>query len=417
MKILFVSPYLPHPRCGHGAGVFIYGMIEKLMTNHDVSLISFCDKRELELSKDFEQLPVECVFIPRGKGARKNFFWNAYLVAVRSLQLLRSILLWQPYYVAKFHHPRMVRELRSLTSRQQFDIVQIEFSQMGQYAKHVLSGKTVLHEIDVSFRPSYRKYRNSKSPFHKAVAYIEWCRWAKYEPVLVDIFDHVLTLSDQDRLLLNWLKPGRKNISYFPLAVDVAREIPAPASRDRQTLLFVGTFSHYPNVDAVRWLCSKIFPLVLRRFPQATLSIVGPHPPADLLDIAASDSRIRVLGFVDDVNVYLRRCSVFVAPIRFGGGVKTKVLGALAQGIPVVSTKIGVEGIDGVESDAILVDNSPEGIANHICDLFEHPERAAMVGERGWNVVESTYSWDRIIARLLTIYQSILTESNGRPRS
>ena len=115
---------------------------------------------------------------------------------------------------------------------------------------------------------------------------------------------------------------------------------------------------------------------------------------------------IEVTGFVPDVDAYLRRCAVFVAPLRFGGGVKNKVLVAMAQGIPVVATRLGVEGIDGLVPECVRVGDSAEQLAAHIAALFENPAQADVIGRAGWNVVKTGYSWDKIISRLHEIYDA-----------
>ncbi len=112
---------------------------------------------------------------------QRNIYWNLYLATVRLAQLIQSVILWQPYYVSKFHHPRIARLISKLTKTEHYNIVQSQYTQMAEYVKHTDSGKTVLHEIDVSNRPAYRSSRKTNSIFLKAFAYIEWCRWYLYE--------------------------------------------------------------------------------------------------------------------------------------------------------------------------------------------------------------------------------------------
>jgi hypothetical protein len=177
MKILIVSPYLPHPQCGHGTGVFVYGLLQQISRRHAVTLISFCDKQELILPNDLRTLPIKLYKVPRGKGAQSNLLWNVYLVSIRLFQLVRSIVFWQPYYVSKFRHTRMARLIERVTQEEPYDIVQFEFLQMAQCMKCIRSGKSVLHEYDVAFRPAYRRYKKATSLLIKAVMFIEWCRW------------------------------------------------------------------------------------------------------------------------------------------------------------------------------------------------------------------------------------------------
>ena len=407
MKILIVSPYLPHPLCGHGAGVFIYKFIHHISKKHRVTLVSFCDQSERILAEDLKQLPLELHLVPRVKGAQETFSLNFPLVLIRILQLIRSVILWQPYYVSKFRHPRMSRLVKRLTRDHGYDIVQFEFTQMGQYARYVQSGKILLHELDVSYRPSYRRYQSARSLLMKALTFIEWCRWARYEPKLARSVDRVLTVTDQDRLLLEWLTNSH-NISYFPHAVDIPQQAPQYSQRESHSLLFVGSYSHSPNTDAAIWLCRDIFPLVQKIYPGSTLYIVGSNPPEGLREFGRLNAKIKIPGFVESVDEYLQRCAVFIAPLRIGGGVKNKILFAMAQSIPVVSTKVGIEGIDGIEPGAVLIGNSEQKLVDHIFHLFENPGLADETGKRGKEIVREWYSWEKVIADLEQIYEHCL---------
>ncbi|HEY6192839.1 MAG TPA: glycosyltransferase family 4 protein [Bacteroidota bacterium] len=404
MKILLVSPYLPHPLSGHGTGAFMYGLLTKIAPRHEVTLVSFCDKRELGLAGDLRALPIRLHAVPRGKGGQANVWWNLYLAATRALQSLRSVLLWQPYYVAKFYHPRMARLIGRITAESSHDIVQLEMVQMAQYAGSAASGKQILQAHDVAFRPAYRRFRSAGSLPGKILSFVEWCRWAMYERRMTGKFDGVICVTEQDKMLLERLTSST-NISYLPRGVDVAEEFPPYSGRESESLLFVGTFSHRPNTEAALWLAGEIFPLVLQKFPRAVLSIIGSNPPRELQELAARMPQIRILGFVDDIGSHFRTSSVFAAPLRSGGGVKVKILHAMGQGIPVVTTSVGIEGIEGMTPETALIGESAERLAGHICGLFADRERAAAAGRLGWQAMRSYYSWDRVVERLEGIYK------------
>jgi glycosyltransferase involved in cell wall biosynthesis len=408
MKVLIVSPYLPHPLSGHGTGTFMYGLLTHIAPRHEITLVSFCDKRELALAADLSALPLRLHAVPRGKGAQRNLGWNMYLALTRLLQFVRSLLLWQPYYVAKFYHPRMARLIQQLTRESSFDIVQLEMVQMAQYISSSARGKSVLHAHDVAFRPAYRRFRSAPSMIARCFSFIEWCRWARFERRFARKFDGILCVTEQDKMLLERLTSSRR-ISYLPRGVDVADNLPPYESRVRENLLFVGTFSHRPNREAALWLAGEIFPLVLKRFPGSTLSIIGLDPPADLQELAARTPQIRILGFVDDVRVHLRSAALFVAPLRTGGGVKVKILHAMGQGIPVVTTSVGIEGIEGITPGSALVGETAERLAEQICTLLADRKQAAQVGRMGWEAMRTRYSWDRVTLRLEEIYKQAMS--------
>lgn len=407
MNIFIVSPYLPHPRALHGTGVFMFGLLQHLTQHHRVTLVSFCDDKEAVLADDLKTLPLDLHTIPRAKGRQSNILANAYLALKRLYQFILSVILWQPYYVRKFRDWRMARLIARITRQERFDIVQFEFAQMGQYEHYARSGKKILHEHDVTFRPAYRRYKKSRSLLKRGVMFLEWCRWARYEPALARHFDHVLTVTEQDNLLLR--KLSRTNqISYLPRGVAIPDRIPKYERREPGSLVFVGTFAHHPNVDSAFWLLGEIFPLVLQKYPATILYIIGSDPPSGLYKLASENPGVRILGYVDDVVPYLRECAVFVAPLRYGGGVKLKIIHAMAQGIPVVTTRVGSEGIDGIEDDSFLLGNSSRKIAEGICALLDNPALARKVGENGYELVKQRYSWKSTSLRLEQIYHTVV---------
>ena len=407
MDILIVTPYLPHPAAAHGTGVFMYSLLEQIAPRHRITVLSFCDAEEERMAGGLRALGVDLRIVRRAKGAQRGLASTAVLALRRGLQLLRSILLWEPYYVAKWRDPRMARLVRALTERTRFDIVQCEFAFMGQYAAFSRRGKTVLHEHDVTYRPAYRRYRQARATAARAVLFLEWCRWARYERRLVARFDHVFTVTEQDRMLLARLS-GSDRISYLPRGVDTAEAPVAYAAREPHSMLFIGTFRHQPNIDAARLLAEEILPLVAREFPDTVVDVVGADPPAALVARAAAGPGLRVPGYVADVTPYLRRAAVFVAPLRFGGGVKLKIIHAMAAGIPVVTTRVGIEGIDGITGDAVAIGSTPDALAGLVCRFFRDPALAARTGSSGYAAVARHYAWTEVAATLERRYAQII---------
>lgn len=411
MKILIVTPYLPHPKCGHGGGVYLYKLIENLMHRHQLTVISYYDNLEKSLLEDLNSIPVNFFFIYRNKGFQTSSLKNLQLFFRRLFQFLISILLWEPYYVSKYKNRRTASLISKITSDNNFDIIQFEYTQMAQYVKNVTQGKTILHEIDVSYRPAYRRFKKSKSIFKKLIYYIEWCRWAKYEPNIISRFAAVLTVTEQDRLLLKWLTK-KDHIYYFPHAIDIPHNIPLYSSRESFSILFVGSYLHQPNVDAAIWLCKEIFPQIKHKYKNSNLYIVGPNPTDEILSLADKLLGINIVGFVDKVEVYFQKCSVFVAPLRFGGGVKNKILYAMANGIPVITTKVGIEGIENFNSASIFCVNSTEKFIEQICFIFTNPDIASSMSHRAYQAISETYSWEKVLNRLDDIFIRIVKSSN-----
>jgi len=407
MNILVISPYVPSRHAGHGTATFMGGLLERLAPGHEVTLATFCDDAETAFVPELEQAGIHVEIVRRSRGMRPSLVENGVLAAQRGVSLVRSIGTWTPYYAVKWRDARMLRLVERLTSERRFDIVQCELAFMAEYARAARSGKIVLHEHDLAFRPAYRKAHRQGRGAARFAATADWCMWARYELAAARAADTVLTVTEQDRRLLMRLT-NTDNVSYLPRAVDAVR-VRADDARDGSTVVFVGSFSHHPNVDAALSLIRDVAPRVLARCPAARFVVAGKNPPASVVAAASAIPAVTIAGFVPDVDGLLRRATVFAAPLHFGGGIKIKILHAMACAAPVVTTAVGMEGIEGaVPGGSILVERTADGLAGHICGLLEDPARARSIGLAGHEVVSTFYSWDRVVRRLEEIYSDTL---------
>ncbi len=158
--------------------------------------------------------------------------------------------------------------------------------------------------------------------------------------------------------------------------------------RDKSKLLFVGGFTHAPNVDAVRYLCAEVLPLVHKEYPAAEAVIVGDCAP-DKIKALASD-KVKILGHVPDMEPYLRASYISVAPLRFGAGMKGKVGEALAYGLPVVTTSIGAQGFELVHEQNIMVADTAEDFAGCICKLMSNSSLYRKLAHNGPEFIRNT---------------------------
>jgi len=214
--------------------------------------------------------------------------------------------------------------------------------------------------------------------------------------------DMVLTVTADDKQALLKEDP-QLNISVIPNIHTLPANVASRANR--RDLLFVGGFSHTPNVDAILYFCREILPLVLQQLPQARLWVVGNAPPPEIVALASEN--VIVTGYALYLAPYLESALVSVAPLRFGSGMKGKIGEAMAWGIPVVTTTIGAEGMglqDGVDA---LVADTPEDFAQRIIQLHENPELWDSVAQNARKRVKREWSPDAVDRSLTEILAGI----------
>jgi GT2 family glycosyltransferase len=210
----------------------------------------------------------------------------------------------------------------------------------------------------------------------------EWRAMERTELDCARAADATVVVTDVERLALE--ERGITQVHIVPTIHDAAR-IPARAYEETSGVLFIGGYNHTPNVDAALWLCDAIMPIVWRSKPELKLTLLGSSPPENVLALASE--RVTVPGFVRDVEPYFAKARVFVAPLRFGAGMKGKVGHALSYGLPTVLTDIAIEGFT-PSANGCLRANTPEDFAAAILAVYDDREKWTAMSARAKEAVE-----------------------------
>ena len=230
-----------------------------------------------------------------------------------------------------------------------------------------------------------------------------------YERFMFTPYRRTVVVSEADRDELRALNPAL-NIEVIPNGVDLRYFTPDnKEARETYTLLFTGNYEYAPNVDAALRLVHEVLPAVRAHIPAARLRLVGNAPPPELQALASDV--ITVTGRVPDVRPYLARASVFVSALRFGAGIKNKVLEALAMGCPVVATPLSADGIAARDGHEIIIaglDALPEAVVR----LLNDPPLREALSANGRALIESRYSWGRVAEMYETLYEETKVDSS-----
>jgi glycosyltransferase involved in cell wall biosynthesis len=163
-----------------------------------------------------------------------------------------------------------------------------------------------------------------------------------------------------------------------------------PTFGEREQLLFIGNFSHRPNVDAIHFLAREILPLIRKSLPRIELLVVGDNAPPEFAEYTSSG--LQLLGYVSDLNPIFAGCRVSVAPIRFGSGVNGKIGEALSYGLPVVTNTIGAEGWGFTDGDQVLIADAPDDFAAAVVRLYENAELWQKLSDNGYRHIAENYT-------------------------
>jgi glycosyltransferase involved in cell wall biosynthesis len=243
--------------------------------------------------------------------------------------------------------PAFESALRRLQAEQRFDLVQIEGLELGAYHRAVDGPGLIFDDHNVEYLLQRRAFeidlRRPRRAHAALYSLLQWRRLLRAERALGQAADAVLAVSPQDAARLKRLTD--RPVAVVANGLELAG-VPAQSSTADPTgqLLFDGTMSFRPNHDAATWFCRRVLPRLRQRRPAARFWVVGRDPLPELVRFNFEPRGVAVTGFVPSVEPYWQRADLYVLPMRIGGGVRFKALEALARGLPIVSTALGMEG-------------------------------------------------------------------------
>lgn len=436
MRLLFLTPQLPYPP-RQGATLRNFNLIRELARNHSVDLITLLAPGEsLAADNRLHTLCGRIAAIPQPVRTRTQ----------RALETLASPL---PDMARRLDTPALHTTLRAWlrdVGAEPYAVIQFEGIEMTPY---LATAQAILRENAASSPAPALVFDNHNCEYllqkrnalndlrvpSRIVAgiysTIQWWKLRRYERQVCLLADATLAVSGPDAAALAALTQNRAAIHVIPNGITpngiqteehAAEQFAQPGAEQAGntshkpiTLVFTGKMDYRPNVDAVLWFAHHVLPRLLDDYPQLRFQIVGmnPHPRVAALRHAPEIApHIEVTGSVEDIQPYIQDATVFVIPLRVGGGTRFKVLEALIAGRPTVSTALGVEGIGVVHGEHLLIADTPVDFATAVTRLLEDQRAQGgnlcrALGHKARNFVAQNYAWSSIAPQLDTVYQGL----------
>lgn len=254
---------------------------------------------------------------------------------------------------------------------------------LGELIKKYTNAKILYCMHDLHFLRKMREYSFTRNSKDLEESYM----WKKVESHAFNIADIILTFSHKEKEILEGNLKGKK-IYVIPLFIfDKIPVNEPPLFKERKDILYLGGFKHSPNIDAVEWLIKDIYPSLKKKI-KAKLYIVGSEPPDE---IKKQSSRwIKVTGFVEDITPFFNRMRIFLSPLRFGAGLKGKIVMSMAHGLPVVTTPIGAEGF--LSDEIMIVRENAEEIIDAAAEIYTNEKLWKKIQENALEYVKDNFS-------------------------
>jgi glycosyltransferase involved in cell wall biosynthesis len=409
MRVLLVVPVPPQADGAGAIPVLLDAELEGLRQRHEVTLVTAVGDEpgeEEAVARLRERVEIHVADRRRpAPGAR------------RRRRQLRMAARWArgrwPWRTVWYADPGIQRLIDRLAALREFDLVAVEDSAMSVFrypagVPTVFTHHEVLRPRPVDWRPGPpRRWPGW------AFGELDWRRWASFQRQAWGGFDRVQVFSRRDAAAIAELAPevaARVRVDPFGLVLPPAGD---PARQAAGTMLFVGAFHHPPNRDAALWLAREILPAVRERYPAARLRIVGSGPPPEVRALAGP--AVEVVADAPTVIPHTEEAAVVMAPVRTGGGMRMKVLQAMAAGKAVVTTPRGTEGYTGFgEEPPLAVGEAAEEIAAATADLLGDDRRRLELGARAREFAERHHSPEAWAERQTAVYEEAIAERQGR---
>jgi glycosyltransferase involved in cell wall biosynthesis len=389
-RLLVLLPDLPYP-LDAGAKIRNNGLLRLLADDHEVDALAF---GEADCGAELAKLVRRSVVVPP-PAARSP--------VRRAADMARTGL-------PDVAHRRVSRsfreELRCFLQDGAYDAVQAEGIEMAGYLWYTGAGRRIYDAHNAEYLLQRRFAEAAPTLAGRLYSRVQWRRLARFERDVIRSSRLTLAVSHHDANQLRALASSEANVQVVRNGIDGSTYDFAPSRADvPPNVLFLGKLDFRPNADALRWFVDDVLPALRAAVTQVRLFAVGAAPPEWLVRVGQHDERVAVTGYVPDERPYLERCAALILPLRVGGGSRLKALIALASGVPIVSTRVGMEGLEAEPGLHYLAAESPAEWVDALQRLLSDTLLRQRLAHAGRQLVEQKYDWSAIRADVRAAYQ------------
>lgn len=387
LKILLLSAEPPYPPTHGGSRLRLHHLLKQLSPRHDFTVLTF-----LETPEDREYLAAAGQLCQRLQAFDRN---------LPSRPTLRE------RFRAPFHRQVFTEEFAAALKRElsgtSYDLVQVDAASMAVYTPLLAGHRKVItpnDSISLAYRnrlPLTHGFKN-KLRTRYLMHLIQ-----RHEQMFYRQYDACVVVAEGDRQQIQRLCP-QLPVHVIPLGIDLNYYKPGPPEQEEEDrLVFTGTMDFRPNIDSARWFVEEILPRIANARPQVKLEIVGRNPTDEVLALARRPG-VTVTGFVPDLRPHVARAAVYVSPVRFGSGIKCKMLEAMAMGKAIVTTGAGTSGVAAQSGQDYLTAEEPGAFAAAVLDLLADREKRRRFAQASRRFIEQHYTWERMAESYEMIY-------------
>jgi glycosyltransferase involved in cell wall biosynthesis len=387
MKILWVVTRFLFP-LNSGGKIRSFNIIKGLINFHEITLISFAKNEDEKYFGEIEKVIKSYKFIKFNETAKETIKFY--------FELILNIFFSLPFVIKKYQSKKMKNIIVETLAHDKHDLIVCDFLTSSINLDLNINMPKVIFQHNAETLIWERAYKEERSLFKKIYFFIQFFKMKIFEKRILKKFDLCIAVSSKDKeYFIN--KFGLKNVRVIPTGVDVRYFIPRLEMQQENTLVYVGNINWFPTEDALSYFIKEILPLIKKECNSLKLYIVGLGPVKKVFSLAKKDNNIIVTGTVDDVREYINLASVFILPLRIGGGTRIKIYEAMASAKAIVSTSIGAEGLEVENNKNIILADTKESFASSVIQLLKDKELRIKIGSEARKYVEENCAWDKVV--------------------
>jgi len=415
LRIAVLDEELPYPLTS-GKRIRTFNLLARLAERHRITILCHRNAEPGEAEKALkvlQKLGIDTIMVPRVVPRKDGAAFYARLAG--------NLLSPLPFSVTTHTSPELVTAVQEFAAQNPVDVWHCEWTPYAQVLRRALGKRlrrvpwvVMAHNVESLI---WKRYTETEENSVK-----RWYvrrQWAKFEKFERWAFAHAMwtvAVSEEDAALIRDTLDGTEQTEVVDNGVDTEFFRPQrEVERDPYRMVFLGSLDWRPNQDGVRLLFDSIFPAVKAAEPRASLAIVGRNPPDWLRELAAPLPGVQVYGNVPDVRPFLATCGLTVVPLRVGGGSRLKILESLAMGTPVVSTRVGAEGLRLEAGEHLAVTADESGMADAILEMMGNPDAALDRADEAQRFVLREYDWAPLAEKLEEVWKVAYEMRASRP--
>lgn len=408
MQILWLSHLIPYPPKG-GVLQRSFNLVKELSKEHEVDLLAFNQKSLIgPLYSSVEEGVRDATEVLGEICGKMQFFdipsdekpYGRYALALKSL-------FGEPYNINWLKSDEFSRCLEEWLNKKDYDLVHFDTISLVPYL-HILppSLRTCLDHHNIESHMLLRRASKESNILKKMYFHQEGKRLENFEKKFCPQFSLNITCSDVDTENLTEIAPD-SNVVTVPNGVDLEFFKQEGLVEKSNRIIFVGTMTWYPNIEAVLFLAEKLWESLKEKFPDLECDIIGANPPQKIFNLSKRFADFHVHGFVDDVRPYIESAAIYVCPIQDGGGTKLKILDAMAMSKAIVAHPLACEGIE-VEPDVnVFLATDQTSFIEKIITLLNSKNRRDSLGREARLMIEQKYGYSAIGQKLSMEFEEL----------